>query len=243
MLLLGLDLETTGLSVKEDRIIEIGLVLWDTDRKKPLDMYNTMVAIEGQVTPEITGITGILNEDLQNHGINIQDALKVAIILAEKADAIVAHNGTSFDRPLFEAECSRNGLAPPVKHWIDTCVDVPYPPRVKTRSLAHLAAEHGFLNPFPHRALSDVLTMLKLLSYYDAEDVLRISKEPSVKVIALVKEPWKDTAPAGKKETDKAKARGFRFDGEKKHWAKIVKQSGLREEESHGEFLVMTREI
>ena len=237
MLLLGIDLETTGLKVEEDRIIEIGAVMWDTERDKPLAFYNSFVDPRGvEVSDEITEITGITKGDILNYGILPDDAISEVRLLAEQCEAIVAHNGTNFDMPLLKAECARCSIPFPVMHWIDTSLDVPYPARMKTRSLVHLAAEHGFINPFPHRALSDVLTMLKVLSYYDANEVLRISKEPNVKLIAVVKEPWKDAAIQGKKESDKAKARGFRFNGEKKTWEKLVKESALQAEQSHGEF-------
>jgi oligoribonuclease (3'-5' exoribonuclease) len=36
MKLLGIDLETTGLDVTKDRIIEIGMVLWETDTQTPI---------------------------------------------------------------------------------------------------------------------------------------------------------------------------------------------------------------
>jgi len=240
MLLLGLDFETTGLRVEEDRVIEIGAVLWDTSRNKPVQFYSELVCVPEQVSDEITGITGIEQSDLEAYGIASRDAFHGLSVFSDRAEAIVAHNGNNFDKPFCAAELRRNDLSQIDKHWIDTSVDVPYPPRMKTRSLVHLAAEHGFVNPFPHRALSDVLTMFKVMSFYDAEAILKISKEPNVQVIAIVKEPWKDAAPEGKKETDKAKARGFRFDGSKKCWQKTVKLSALPEEESHGEFPVRT---
>jgi len=78
-------------------------------------------------------------------------------------------------------------------------VDVPSPPQITTRKLAHLAAEHGFLNPFAHRAVFDVLTMLKILSCYPIENVIISSNQPLMKLVALV-------AFDGRY---KAKARGF----------------------------------
>lgn len=244
MLILGLDFETTGLLVNEDRIIEVGAALWDTDRQAPIVLMSHFIDQSMDISKEITEITGIELIDLETWGHLPGVGLGMLLDLMKEADAVVAHNGTTFDRPLLEAEVERNHLVTqlPKLPWIDTSVDVPYPERVKTRKLTHLAAEHGFVNPFAHRALSDVLTMLKVLSHYDINSVLKTSQEPSIKLVAEVKKPWEDAALEGKKEVDKAKARGYRFDGAKKRWLKIVKQSALEAEQSHGEFYVKIAE-
>ena len=39
----------------------------------------------------------------------------------------------------------------------------------RTRALNYLAADHGFVNPFPHRALTDCLTTFRLVTPYLAE--------------------------------------------------------------------------
>lgn len=242
MLLLGLDFETTGLSVTEDRITEVGALVWDTDRHMPVQILNTLVKVDRDITPEITKLTGITTQDLYDWGQRPQDAFIELLALAKRCEAIVAHNGLEFDKPFLEAECQRHGILMPPLHWIDTTIDVPYPEEIKTRKLVHLAAEHDFLNPFAHRAATDVLTMMKVLSCYDCASVLATSKLPNIKLIALVKKPWEDAAPDGKKETDKAKARGYRWDGGKKRWVKNVKQNHLLAEKSHGEFQVVEDE-
>ena len=94
------------------------------------------------------------------------------------------------------------------------------PPAITTRKLTHLAAEHGFLNPFPHRAVSDVLTMLKVLSHYDIAPVLESARQPSFTVKACVSYD----------DREKAKARGYRWDAARKIWTKIVKGHRLNDE-------------
>lgn len=159
--------------------------------------------------------------------------------MAKDAAALVGHNSLGFDQPLLLAESARHGVEPSSLPWIDTSVDVPYPEKIKTRKLVHLAAEHNFINTLAHRALSDVLTMLKILSHYDAATVLATSLIPNVKLQAITKKPWEDPAPEGRKEIDKAKARGFRYDGSNKTWVKNVKQNRVAEEMAHGEFAVV----
>jgi DNA polymerase III epsilon subunit-like protein len=42
MRVLGLDVETTGLSFETDHVTEIGCVLYDVEQKKPLIIYLSM---------------------------------------------------------------------------------------------------------------------------------------------------------------------------------------------------------
>jgi DNA polymerase-3 subunit epsilon len=242
MYLLGLDFETTGLDVTQDRIIEVGAVLWDTEIEAPIQMLNALVNSGVQVSQEITSLTGIRQADVDKFGIQPLEALTLLADLMAESEVVVAHNGNGFDRPLLECECKRHNVELLDMHWIDTTLDVPYPESTKTRKLVHLAAEHGFINPFAHRALSDVLTMLKVLSHYDIQEVVRISKEPNITLVAQVKKPWEDAAPEGAKEVDKAKARGYRFNGGNKKWLKTVKQSDIQKERVHGEFIVTEME-
>lgn len=240
MLLLGVDVETTGLDVREDRITELGAVLWDTERRAPIVVANHYVWDKSYppLSAEITEITGIRTEDLQEFGIPPAVVFSDYNLLAKRADCIVAHNGNNFDKPLMENQFSKNQVAWVNTPWLDTSVDVPYPQTIKTRKLTHLAAEHGFLNPFAHRAFADVLTMLAVLDRYDIAECARLSQEPNVDIEAVTLAPWKDPAPEGQKETDKAKARGFRWNGARKKWIKTVKESFADKEVSECPFPV-----
>ena len=92
--------------------------------------------------------------------------------------------------------------------------DLPLPEDLKTRKLSHLAADHGFLNPFPHRALFDALTSLRLLSSYPLEEVIRYAGAPAVTLVA-----W--NLPFERK--DEAKNAGFQWDPAARRWFKTVK--------------------
>lgn len=224
MIVVGVDIETTGLDVEKDEITEIGAVLWDTEAKKPLGLFNEFCrGAIGKVSEEITELTGITSDILTAWGKGTADALLAFSRFAEGANALVAHNGSLFDRPFIHNSMKRYGLVPADLgfDWIDTSLDIPYPSKIQTRKLVHLAAEHGFVNPFAHRAVFDVLTMLTVLSQYDFDEVFRLSREPSVLLVAHTTEPWKD----GGKSNDEARARGFRWDAAKKQWSKLVKQS------------------
>jgi len=238
MLVLGLDFESTGLDVANDRIIEVGAVLWDTERSSPLCIYNELVAPGVPITDEITKITGITNGDLSRFGVPSIDALTVLATYAGMAHYIVAHNGTMFDQPLLKAELARVAVPWPDKPWIDTSVDIPFPDDLQVRKLSYLAAEHGFLNPFSHRAFADVLTMLKIMSMYDFEAVKAMQASASVTAVAALKKPWEDTAPEGKKDVDLARARGYRWNTGAKVWQKILKACHVDKEVAAAPFKI-----
>lgn len=216
MLVLGLDLETSGLDCKNDQIIEIGAVLWDTDTQSPKKVFNELIYYDNLNLPnEVQNITGIKPDDLKKYGIPLSDALKILSELASAAEYLVGHNAVNFDSEFLDQAYAVYQMPKLKKPWIDTLTDVPYPQEIKTRKLSYLAAEHGFINPFSHRALFDVLTTLKLLSKYDIEEIVMIQRSPLVKVLAHV----------GFDDRDKARRIGFRWDPQQRHWYSEVKQA------------------
>jgi DNA polymerase III subunit epsilon len=233
MLLLGLDFETTGLDFTADRIIEIGAVLWNTETGVPHRLMSVLVqhADQPPLTDEIVALTGITQEMIEEEGVPILTVWRGLLQLMKRVDAVVAHNGTGFDKPMFDAQNERLGssvaaLLLPDVLWVDTCMDVPYPEKITTRKLVHLAAEHGFLNPFAHRAVFDVLTMMTVLQRYDIAAVMESARQPTVRIRAMVTYD----------DREKAKARGYRWDGASKTWTKSVKAHKLTDERTHGEF-------
>jgi len=58
------DVETTGLSPVFDRIIEIAVVVYDG--QQTLETYSTLVNPEVRLAPNVTRLTGITNELLQD---------------------------------------------------------------------------------------------------------------------------------------------------------------------------------
>jgi len=227
MLILGLDFETTFGDVVDTTkalVIETGLVLWDTDAKIPVFFTGRIAwdeAREARYDHRITDLTGLSLEHLRTYGLKPRVVLQEVCDLMKEAKYVVAHNGNGFDRPVLEAEAARHGLAIPPTPWLDTSIDVPYPKKIETRKLDFLAPAHGFLNPFAHRALFDVLSMLKVLGQYDIAEVIERSAAPKVQLRALTKKPFGPEGDNGASNTV-AKSLGFRFDGIKKWWVKTV---------------------
>jgi len=235
MIILGLDTETTGLDIQEDRVIELGYVLYDTERKLPVKLANFLIKDASmELSDEIRKLTGIHDTDLSLYGIQASIAFNLLSESIEKAEAVVAHNGLEYDYPLIDNECKRAGI-PAIMwpHKLDTMVDLPLNAPSRSNHLSYLAADHEFLNPFPHRALTDVLTMLKIMSKYNFEDILARSRSPRVVVRAIVDYDHKDLARDKKFRWQEVGS--HKFD---KCWVKIIKDCDFEQLKSECNFQV-----
>ncbi len=209
MLVLGLDLETSGLDKTECDILEFGAALWNVEEKRPVYLFSQFNCdFQSEVPPMIENLIGLKASEVKKWGKPLRECLNELTKLMEAAEYIVAHNGTGFDKPFLEHTYKSVGMKMPEKIWIDTQIDLPFPDGMGTRKLSYLAAEHGFINPFPHRAITDVLTTLKLMSQYDFETVVSVASTPLVQVIAQVSYD----------ERHKPRQAGFRWDSQRKFW-------------------------
>lgn len=215
----GIDFETTGLSFENDRVTEIGLVLWDIEAKRPLTTVGVFLWDEGikaRMVPEVTEmmarISGITPAMLEEFGTDAKKnfAWLEGYCQTHHVEYLVAHNGRGFDRPMLLAELDRHGLEAPTLRslpLVDTKEDLPFASEPDSRKLKHLALDSGFINHFPHRAVFDVCTMLKVMSHYDFEKVLAHRARPSIVVRAVVPSPRQDNG----KGKDFAKSKGYRW--------------------------------
>ena len=100
------DLETTGLSSRSDRIIEIGAVILKNGEE--VDRFQTFVDPQRPLERKIVELTGITDEMLEG-------APSIEEVLPKFLDfvggrVLVAHN-SDFDTGFIRAECQRQGLA------------------------------------------------------------------------------------------------------------------------------------
>jgi len=221
MILLSLDLETTGLDVVNDRVIEFGAVLYSTGQKKCLDNQGVLVKTDVPISPAITKITGIHPAAVERFGYEPDDVFPIIEGMMENADAIIGYNCRRFDKRVLSEWCIRlNGNTHAIPSlWIDLYQDLPW--QVPVGKLGHVAADHGILNLFPHSALADAQTVLAIAEKYDPEELLHRAQSPVV-----VLQARQDRA-----SNDLVKQAPFKFRWCPSHkiWWKPVKQQDVDE--------------
>lgn len=95
-----IDLETTGLDYKADKITEIGIVSFFYSRDKIIGAASTYQAFNDpgvEISAKITALTGITNELVRGHTLNLEDISDIV----EKSDLVICHNA-AFDRKFLE---------------------------------------------------------------------------------------------------------------------------------------------
>jgi len=237
MILMGLDLETTGLEAETSEITEIGWAIFDTDHwEKPLAMESHLCQIKGQVPEEIEELTGINDALLKRCGDRLEFVIGMlhTHLYRFEVDYMVAQNH-QFDKGFLEYHSKALGQPLITQPWIDTKTDIEFPKRIRNTNLVALAAEHQFLNPFPHAALFDVFTMMKILSKYDINEVLAYRAEKTYVVQALV--DYGNRQLASKRGYKWQDLNGKIFE---KQWVKGVKARYLEAEKTEAPFSVKT---
>jgi DNA polymerase-3 subunit epsilon len=225
MIILGLDMETTGREPTIHSVTEVGAVMWETTLRTPIREIGQLVYDPDAVwEPGVTSVNGITPEICKHYGKDSKKVLQTLISWYQQSDVVCAHNGNIFDRPVFFNWCDRFGFhdyKDENKVWIDTTTDIDIP-RGWPRKLQYLATHLGLHNPFPHRAVFDVMAMLMILDRFDLNRTMELAKSPTVIIQALVSYDQKDWA----------KDLGYYWRPERKVWIKSVKAARVGEEEA-----------
>jgi len=208
-----IDVETTGLSCEKDVVTEVGFALWNATKNKILMTYGSMIRQDVEVSQEIEDLTGITTADVHApYACNVDFMCERVIEASELSTYFMAHNA-EFDYGMMKNLAKQNDflLSELEKPWFDTVTDIPFPKGKKTSaSLGYLCADHGFLNPFPHRAVFDAVALAKLAGMYPFEDLLKKARSPIVELIAQVNFD----------NREKAKSKKFYWNPERKVWFK-----------------------
>lgn len=243
MIVCGLDIETTGVDPEENYPTEVAWVIKGYDDPKPLVAKTYFVLppeganFQEYITPRIERITKIKVGHLLM-GRPLPHILTELLVDMQKLQVamLVTHNGNSFDLPFLGKKYERFAQEIEAFLKVDTTTDCPYPDDARSKSLLYLCAYHGFLNPFPHSALFDAMSTLKLLSCYDQDEVKKRALSP----LCLVE------ADVSYDERHLAKRRGYSWERiypndepVLKSWIKRIKECDLAQEQALSEFKVL----
>lgn len=235
--LLGLDIETTGLDSKTNRILEIGISLHKAGdpiylHQNTWTLYDEGIKQRLPLTEEIKSLTGISDEALSEFGVHPTTAYRELdqYLSERRVDFIVAHNGRSFDRPFILHELDELKIEAPFLrkiHWLDTRYDLPHEGvKPKQNSLEHLLMLKRMIPAISHRALSDALHTMWLLSHYPIEKVLENSEIPNHVVKIFV--TYEDREIAKKNGYAWEKINGKTYE---KSWVKMLRSPEIRLEQ------------
>lgn len=153
------DTETTGLDLRDDEIVEIGLIAFAYDEN---DQFTRVVGVfeglrepENPMTEDAASITGITAEMLKGRKIDLARLEEIV----GRASLVIAHNA-AFDRPM----CEKLSATFKDKAWACSATEIPW------RKLGYEGAKLGYLlyqsGLFHegHRALEDCYALLNVLS-------------------------------------------------------------------------------
>ena len=178
------DLETTGLNVEEDRIIEIALYYIDplAWKKEPgtdhfseesgnlYQAYSTFVNPGFEISAEVTEVTGITNDDLKDAPV-FNDLATILKPFFEDSD-IGGHNVRAYDIPLLRNEYKRSALHCPIPKDVVVMDTLEIARRQVRHTLEHMFDFYikGHRDPDirknhyfdPHRAMSDTMASVAI---------------------------------------------------------------------------------
>jgi DNA polymerase III subunit epsilon len=170
-----LDVETTGLSARNNRVIEIGIV--KVKNLKIVDKYTTLINPGCDIPYFITQFTGISNSDVAYSPSFYDTAEEIEEFIG---NSIVSGHNLSFDEGFLRNEFIRNGFEPLSNLNVCTLkLSRKIFPSLKSKSLGSVSEYLGVKNRDSHRALADAEATAQIL----IKIVRKLSKEKGIKTL------------------------------------------------------------
>lgn len=122
MWVFALDLETTGLSTADDRIVQIGIAAMHSDGESV--GWSSLVNPQGHpISPSASAVNGLTDEDVRLAPAFPRVWLDVTKFVFERAQNSVSYvltwNGWGYDWPLLFSEFARYGIRRPLWRFLD----------------------------------------------------------------------------------------------------------------------------
>tara|TARA_B100000401_G_scaffold420310_1_gene345652 strand:- start:24 stop:851 length:828 start_codon:yes stop_codon:yes gene_type:complete len=157
---LAFDLETTGISTNNDRIVQVALIGADADGN-PIH-HDILVNPQRPIPRDASRVHGIYDQDVRSKPVFKECADELAELM--EGAVIVGHNARKFDMPLLQNEFYRCGISPPKPLVVlDTLEAVRRLKIPRPHNLGAQCARHGIDLSNAHDAAADAAACLLLL--------------------------------------------------------------------------------
>lgn len=216
---LAFDVETTGLDVAADKIIEIGVTQFKFDRRsghvvKIEATYSGLEDPQEPLAEDIKKVTHLTDAMLKGQQIDWENVSQ----LFKTSDLIIAHNA-AFDRGFADRKIPSSKE----KVWACSCHQIDWLSKgFVGKGLTMLCISHGYFYE-SHRALTDANALLYLLTMVEKStgkpylhELLEEARKPLVQIVA-------SSSPFETK--DLLKRRGYRWNGGIKAWFCVVEEA------------------
>ena len=146
------DLETTGISPSNDKIVEISAV--KVKNHKVIDEFSTLVNPECHISEGASVVNGIYDDMVKDSPV-IADVLPLFVEFIEDLP-LAGHNIHSFDIKYIYRDCEKYLGMIPGNDYIDTLhISRKFLPEMAHHRLTDLAQHYGISTEGAHRALKD----------------------------------------------------------------------------------------
>lgn len=207
---LFVDVETTGLSYDNDKIIQLACrpVLFDktTGKITRLAGSRTFYNDPGfEISSEITTLTGVSNAQVKEQSVDWEWLAKIIA----KVDFVIAHN-VRFDRHFIKKHMVDADIVMPDTIWACSMSQIDWRQTCTAgRSLETLAVFHGFYYA-AHDATADINALIYLLAISNrASELFSVAAKSEYRVFAV-------KIPYG--HNDELKSRSYKWDPDVKMW-------------------------
>src|SRR5574337_49962 len=154
------DIETTGLDLKTDKIIEIGAVKFNGDK---VSEFQTFIKIDKTLPPDIINLTGITDELLLENGQETKTAIEKFMYFVQDSP-LVGYN-VDFDRKFIQSIAKEVGITPFENKFIDLLKFVKKEKMfLANYKLQKVLKAYDILDLVPHRALEDAKLTAQLVT-------------------------------------------------------------------------------
>lgn len=216
--ILVLDTETTGFSPSSAQMIEVAASMFCTLTKTTLASVQFLIPTdEGNPQESVNHISdAALRQPV------VPGMIDCFLEMYASCDCVIAHN-VSFDRPFV----MKQWPTLPDKPWICSLKQLTFPNATKSLKLNHLAVDHGISPVDAHRALGDVIVLVRLLSLVkDLDSQISQILDPNapVKTRSASSLILFEAHPSDYGSNEMYKAAGFKWTPDVKKWRKKMER-------------------